>query len=306
MAATAPDRIVDEAFMTAYRSCCVIHQLAAHFGIPARELELEFAEAASELYGDESDGYPFNSPGNWEPSKGCTPRMVKALCEKRRMSCHGFWQDSKVLQYIAQKNQNNGSVVFSFSNEHLNLYDEEGAKSLTQWLLNQEAPHARLERLDPDAAVRDNKRAQVDLADLQAWPLFWESLTVGHLFVDSTFSFLDARVQLLRSGRCPRVLWRSLTKPRLLIYALTKKEAAGVQGDCKRLYVHNVPPECRFLQTAADKLHIPYRLEGLGTFVQRAFRACAREARAHLVARALGDFEEAGQQVQDLQCGFLR
>jgi hypothetical protein len=84
-------------------------------------------------------------------------------------------------------------VVFSFSNKHFNLYDQEGAKSLTQWLLNQEAHHAKLERLDPDAAVRDNKRVQVGLADLQAWPLFWESLPVGHFFVDSTFAFLDVR-----------------------------------------------------------------------------------------------------------------
>jgi hypothetical protein len=61
--------------------------------------------------------------------------MIKALCEKRHMSCHGFWQDHKVLQYIAHKNYNNGSVVFSFSNEHFNLYDEAGARSLAQWPL---------------------------------------------------------------------------------------------------------------------------------------------------------------------------
>ena len=128
--APLPQCIIDEAFTAANRSCCVIHQLAAHFGIPERTLEHEFAEIARDLYGEDAEGFPFRSPGTWEPSKGCTPRMIKAFCEQRHMSCHGVWQDSKVLQHIAPKIYNNGSVVFSFSNEHFNLFDEEGAKSL--------------------------------------------------------------------------------------------------------------------------------------------------------------------------------
>jgi len=221
------------------------------------------------------------------------------------MSCHGFWQDHKVLQYIAHKNYNNGSVVFSFSNEHFNLYDEAGARSLAQWPLTQEAQRVRLERIDPDAAVRDSKRVQAGLEDLKPWAGFEEDPPTGHFYVDSSHHILDVRRALLASGRCPRMLWSSLTKPRLLIYALTRKEASSAQGDFKKLYVHNVPPERHFLQAASDKLLMPYRMEGLSSFVQRAFRECLRGKREPITT-ARGDFEEAGQQVPVLLRGIRR
>jgi len=95
---------------------------------------------------------------------GCTPRMIKAFCEKLGVGCHGFWEDRTVLHYVPPHRDH--SIAFSFSNGHFNLFDAEATFALAQRDLSHST---QLMRFDPLDQERESKRTQTSNADMTWW-----------------------------------------------------------------------------------------------------------------------------------------
>jgi len=217
------------------------------------------------LYRD-ADGFPFESTGPWSVEKGITPRMVLYVCVRRHLSCHGFWEDRKILQHVEPRDTGgHGCVCFSFSNGHFYLLDEDVSRSLSHVSFAAAIPTALLHVCD--ARVRSN-------APTDAYP--GGELPIGSFFVESPAELLAIRASLLRCNRVPRMKWLSLRTPKSLLYVATKKEIP--EGD-RKLYVRVVPPERRVLEKASEQLGLEYGCESLGPWALRAFEFCLRGQR---------------------------
>ena len=126
----APDSVC-ELSVTPSDENCVMLQLCERLGLSPASLRGHFADAASDLYKD-ADGFPFESTGPWNVEKGITPRMVLHVCMRRRLSCHGFWEDRKIIQHVEPPvGGGSGCVCFSVSSGHFYLLDAEVSRVLS-------------------------------------------------------------------------------------------------------------------------------------------------------------------------------
>jgi len=273
-----PENIVDSAFRSGECNC-VVEQLAEKLEMPEPQLVALFHEAAHELYGFGVRGYPFglDTDDEWKPEHGVTTRMITYVCSQLDWSCHAFWEDRKVLQQTSKKH--GPCIAFSFSNGHFWLYDKEGGQALSHWRVSERRSRPEFIPLDHE----DFRDGQQTAPNLLLWPDNAVDLpTVGNFYTCFSDALLDARLRLLAHNRCPRIVWRGLTKPQQLIYDRTREEGGG------RLRISLRCPEYEYLKYATEALtgSDSYADEPLGSWMCKTVRCLLKGHRNYITSAA--------------------
>jgi len=215
--AIRPESIVDAAFEVSQN--CVISQLAPRLCMIEDKLDDLFGKAALELYGDGE--YPFGQSGAWSANLGVTPRMILVVCKRLGVSCHGFADCQKVLQYVPEGDRDI-SISLSFGNGHLWLMEQDVNRSLAQKPPASQKPHRLLHPLD-EFPIKP--REEIPLLPWADDP--FDVPPVGIFYTTDPNILLQVRKAMLERGRCPRVWWNTRDDARLIKYNLTKSEGKG-------------------------------------------------------------------------------
>ena len=196
----------------------MISQLAPRFRKSEEDLEQLFEEAARILY-DRSE-YPFGVPGDWHLALGVTPRMILWVCKKLVVSCHGFMDNAKVLQYVSDDART--SISFSWGSGHIWLLEPDVNRSLAQKSVVSEQPR-RLHALE-EMPIKCR-----DEGPWTPWPDdYLTEIPTGVFGTTNPEVLLQVRRAMPERGRCPRVIWNTMEQARLLKYVKTKRKTRGV------------------------------------------------------------------------------
>ena len=159
------------------------------------------------------------------------------------------------------------------------LFDEEGGRSLSHWRVAEHRARPEFLPLDHEAH-RDGQQTALNLLE---WPDdAFDTPPAGNYCTCFPDALLDARLRLLAQNRCPRIVWRGLSKPQHLIYDRTREEGGG------RLKISLRCPEYEYLKFATEALTgaDSYADEPLGSWMCKTVRCLLKGHRNYITSAA--------------------